>query len=160
MKKTIKFFKKWWWAILIAIMAIAGTIIAFLYNADDKTILSIKLAWALIIVVGAYTVIGSTNAYLDNTFDVEIFKKGIIKGFIIAISLFALYVVGILITNNVQVFYNGQAVNIDDIVLVIIKAAIGLFVIKIIAQITSMIGINIKVTNTDQTEEKVIEEGE
>lgn len=80
-----------------------------MFNIDMEMV---KIAFALLLLIGANILLGSTNAFMARQFDKTKFINGIIKGSVIAVSIVMVYAAGLLIPNIVIMQIDGQNVTL------------------------------------------------
>lgn len=129
------------------------------------TIDALLLGIGLLLLIAVNIVLGSIDALLSETFDREKFKRGVIKGVIVALCFAITYLVGWLCPNVLAVYINGQSVNLLTAVYLVIMAGFLFYAKEVILKLALFVNGKISVgelvlDDTAESEENYIDDSD
>ena len=105
----------------------------------DMTIDAVLLGLGLLLLITVNIVLGSIDAVLSGQFDGTKFKRGIIKGLIVALCFAVTYLVGWLNPDVMAVTINGESVNLLTAVYLVIMAGFLFYAKEVIVKLASFV---------------------
>lgn len=109
------------------------------------TIDALLLGIGLLLLIVVNIVLGSIDALLSEAFDFEKFKRGVIKGGVVAICFAITYLVGWLCPNVLAVYINGQSVNLLTAVYLVIMAGFLFYAKEVVLKLALFVNGKISV---------------
>lgn len=118
-----------------------------------------ELIIALISLILANIVLGSTMANINYQFDKKVFLKGLFKAIMVVVSLALLYVGATLSKDIMVLSIDGTNYNLIEAINVVTVAGIGFYGKEVVTKIIEMLNLNVKVEDKqEQSTIKVPEE--
>ena len=139
------------------------------------TIDALRLGLGLALLIVANITLGSIDALLIGAFDSGKFRRGIIKGIIVALCFTATYLVGWINPDVLAVTINGQSVNLLTAVYLVIMAGFLFYAKEVIIKLVSFVYGKLNIgelfvsdisidedsnTNAEETEQDTIDTGD
>lgn len=103
------------------------------------TIDALRLGLGLLTLIAVNIILGSIDALLSGIFDWGKFRRGIIKGIIVALCFAATYLVGWINPDVLAVTINGQSVNLLTAVYLVIMAGFLFYAKEVIMKLASFV---------------------
>lgn len=103
------------------------------------TINALFLGLGLLLLIAVNIVLGSIDAMLSGQFDTAKFKRGIIKGLVVALCFAVTYLVGWMNPDVVAVSINAESVNLLTAVYLVIMAGFLFYAKEVIVKLASFV---------------------
>ncbi|HOO12539.1 MAG TPA: hypothetical protein PK684_06250 [Bacillota bacterium] len=98
----------------------------------------VRLSIGLVSLIGVNILLGSIDAFFQGNFDKDVFKKGFIKGLVVAISFTVVYFVGVL-NPDITLEIAGQEMTMIMAVNAILLIGFGGYGVQVLAKLKNML---------------------
>lgn len=124
----------------------------FLNNIDAS---SVKAGIGLLFLIVVNIVLGGLQAKIENDFDWNTMKNGIIKGMITCVCIVVVYFVGLLNYDIVAVSIGGVEMNLAVAVTTMVMASFVWYAYQVVQKISNVLNLGAKFV--DEKKEEVVE---